>query len=237
LPEAANRYNFSKDVSRVAPKPGHHLGTASFVLGGENHLLWIIEGPGNDCLSFKGQAVEFPQARTYRFQIRGSLVESLSQIAYRPDDRRLKVVLEASGSALDIREATFIYSSQRSPSGVDPDAAFIRLTTASGESIDVALTDLRRGWLPVVIVVGIGLALACGGCSATPVAAPAPVAPGPPPVNPPAVQPPPEEHGVEIIDIYEYFEIDINLLVIRIRFWWERRITGTIPADGSDDGR
>jgi hypothetical protein len=162
-------FRFSRDVDQIAPKPGHHLGTASFQLGDETHLLWIIEGPENDALCFKGMATDFNGSRVYKFKLRGSMLEAAGDLPYSPYDRQLKFQFRMSGAPINLKEGTVIFTGVRAPNGLDPDGALMLFTTTKkGDTIRVALTDLRRGWHPVVVIVGIGLALACGGCATPP---------------------------------------------------------------------
>ena len=52
-------HRFSKDVRYLAPQPGHHLATVSFELERHHFIVWVIEGPENDGLTFRGMATDF----------------------------------------------------------------------------------------------------------------------------------------------------------------------------------
>lgn len=157
-------YRFNRDVDALAPKPGHHLGTLTFNQGDERVVLWMIEGPDNDTLNFRGMATDFEETRLFRFGIRGPGIEQLNELPHDPNARGLDLDLSLEDDAVSPTRARVVYSPMRSPDRDEPDCALIRFDTASGASIDVTVAELRRGWSPTLTVAGAALAL--GACVA-----------------------------------------------------------------------
>lgn len=145
-------YRHARDVNALAPKPGHHLATVSFRKGNEAFLLWVIEGPENDTLSFRGMASDFEQTRFFRFRLSGLGIEALGDLPYSPHDHRHEMVLEREGKEIRL---TVLFSPMRGPGGTDPDAALMRVECGD-EPVVVSITELRRAWMPSLLSAGVG---------------------------------------------------------------------------------
>jgi hypothetical protein len=166
------QFRFWKEVSSLAPKPGHHLGTLTFTLEKQHFILWLIEGPENDAISFRVMSTSANNTDTqlFRFKARGPLIEQLNELPFSPYDRGIHLDLKSPDAPLKIKTIDAVFSSVHSPNGVDPDAAIALVTTESGQKITVNITELRRGWL-VIVVIGV-VAIALSGCASVPDAPP-----------------------------------------------------------------
>ncbi|MEM6794408.1 MAG: hypothetical protein AAF725_10520 [Acidobacteriota bacterium] len=154
-------HRHARDTSTMAPKPGHHLGTASFTVGDQSVILWLIEGPENDTISVNAMLSDFDLTRYLRFRIEGTAIEALNDLPFSPAQPRLELELEVLGTSdLQPTSALILFSTMRAPNGRDPDAAIARFHTESRGDLVLFITELRRGWEPVMTVISSFLALA-----------------------------------------------------------------------------
>jgi hypothetical protein len=160
-------YRFSREVSEYAPKPGHHLATASCFVRNEVTMLWVIEGPANNAISFRSMATESESIALSRFSIVGSLVEQLSELPHNPFEQRVNIdfsfsaVTQGSKTGLP-KSASIVFTATRAPNGVDPDGAIISVAMDNGEQAKITVTDFRRGWWGLLVIPLVALA-GCAG--------------------------------------------------------------------------
>ena len=158
-----SQYRFERDVRERAPKPGHHLATASYVLGGESVVLWVVEGPENDAMGFIGMATDFTRTRLLRFSLRGSLIEQLNGLPSSPCDRRLTYRFSndwpSKSPSIVVKDAISVFSSVRAPGRAEPDGAAVAYSLETGDQVVAAITGYQRGWYWQVVVVSVGLSL------------------------------------------------------------------------------
>lgn len=156
-------FRFAREVAPNAPKPGHHLATASFQMGKDAFVLWVIEGPPNDAFSFLGFSTNFETTRKLRFAIRGPLIEKLNDLPQSTFDRGLSYRFRPAGdeqpSRLLLDRATTVFSSLRSPNRIDPDSAAIAYELVGGDRVVAMVTGYQRGWYWQAITPAIGLAI------------------------------------------------------------------------------
>ena len=144
----------ARDTSAMAPKPGHHLGTASFRLGDSSIVQWLVEGPENDTISVNALVTNFRLTRYVRYRIVGTAVEALNDLPYSPFTPNADLDLEVTGpSTLRPTSVRIVFSAQRAPNGVDPDSAVACFRTDSDGEVFVTVSELRRGWEPMMSVI------------------------------------------------------------------------------------
>lgn len=164
---------FDHEISFWAKKPGYLVATASFSRQDAATMMWIIEGPRLGDLTIKGFVTDFEKSRIWRARITGlQILEDLPKVA---EELSFDVQLEwVSILGEDPRtlprrfvaqRARFIPTPQRGPNGIDPDGVLLRLTSESGEKLDVSIANYREGCWLLLVGVGVVLALACSGCS------------------------------------------------------------------------
>lgn len=161
----SREFRFARDVSAYAPKPGHHLVTASFQLGDEACLLYAIEGPANNSMSFRGMAMSSRGIRLFRYSVHGSLVDQLKEIHHVPQGLELVVRFPTVGdgerSRFDVSEALIAFSSVQAPNRVDADAAIasVKIHGQAGPSgeppapLYVWFTNHSRGWIWGLVII------------------------------------------------------------------------------------
>lgn len=165
-PAPPRRYRFHRDVDRVAPKPGHELATLTFERDGRHFVLWMIEGPENDTLTFRMMETDFETTRYSRFKVAGTAIEVLSDLPYSAQQHRVDYEIEhQGGSGMAMEKARVVYSTVRAPNGEDPDVAVMRVSGADGDCV-VTITNLRRAWAPVLTVNASCMALAATAATA-----------------------------------------------------------------------
>ena len=159
-PTDSDHNRFGRETDAAAPRPGHLLGTFSFAMGGENALMWILEGPENNALSYMAMATDFNLTRFVRFRLRGGAIQSLNDLPYSAYERRVSAEIDLGvETPTRVTGLDLVYSSVRGPNGIDPDAALICVRTEDGH-VHGALTELRRAWWPFLTGFGAALALA-----------------------------------------------------------------------------
>jgi hypothetical protein len=162
--ETRPNHRFAREVSAVAPKPGHDLATASFQLGDETYALHVVEGPAADAVGFLGIATNFERSRVLRFALHGSLVERLDdlpRVQYQPTvTHRILPFGDTLPSDAVVERATTVFSSLRAANGVDPEAAIVGYELVGGERVSATITGYQRGWYWDLVVVVVALAIA-----------------------------------------------------------------------------
>lgn len=161
-------YRFAREVSGLAPKPGHHLGTMSVEVGGRMALLYIIEGAANNAVSLVGFVTDFTQTALLSFHLAGTIAV-LDSFPYTPESYGEVLEFSNGSMTLDTNElgwtvtkATVIYSRVRSVTGRDPDGGAIKIDQTQGGPIFASFSGFKEGWVPalvagVVVAVGYGL--------------------------------------------------------------------------------
>jgi hypothetical protein len=163
--QASSPHRFAREVSALAPKPGHDLATASFQLGDESFVLHVVEGPEGDAVGFLGFATDFRRARLVRFGLHGSLVERLDDLPRVQQHEstvahRIRLPGDSQPAYAVFERATTVFSSLRAANGVDPEAAIVRYDLPDGEHVSATITGYHRGWYWDLVVVVVALAIA-----------------------------------------------------------------------------
>jgi hypothetical protein len=163
--QSSSPHRFAREVSALAPKPGHDLATASFRLGDETYVLHVVEGPDADAVGFLGFTTDFRRARVVRFALHGSLVERLDdlprvqQYASRVT-HGIRLTGDRQPSFPLFERATTVFSNLRAANGIDPEAAIVRYDLPGGEHVSATITGYHRGWYWDLVVVVVALAIA-----------------------------------------------------------------------------
>jgi len=163
--QAPSPHRFAREVSAVAPKPGHDLATASFQLDGETYVLHVVEGPAADTVGFLGIATNFERTRLVRFALHGSLVERLDDLPrVQQHQSTVSHRVRPSGNTQQadtvVERATTVFSSLRAANGIDPEAAIVAYDLLGGERVSATITGYRRGWYWDLVVIVVALAIA-----------------------------------------------------------------------------
>jgi hypothetical protein len=167
-------HRFARDVSALAPKPGHLLGTVGFSYRGTSYSLAIIEGAPNDTASIIGISTDFTSLTSVRFGLEGDIMGKLHDLP--SDPRALGMTLEFSGAyspfgddyaqvAFPIQSAKVVFTRIRAANGIDPDGAIVRLKLTSNEEIIADLAGFKRGWEIGCWIVIVVIAVAASGCT------------------------------------------------------------------------
>lgn len=156
-------FRFARQVAPSAPKPGHHLATASFQMDKELFILWVIEGPPNDAFGFLGMASSFEATRKLRFAIRGPLIERLNDLPQPPFERglvyRFSPTAGGEQERIVLQQATTVFSGLRAENRADPDSAAVAYDLFGGVRVLAAITGFQRGWYWQVLTPAVGLAI------------------------------------------------------------------------------
>ncbi|MEM1178766.1 MAG: hypothetical protein AAGM22_10515 [Acidobacteriota bacterium] len=154
------RYRHARDTSLAAPKPGHHLGTASFRLGDQSVVQWLVEGPENNAISYTALVTDFELTRYLRYRVAGSAVEALNDLPFSPFTPRLDLDIELEGVGdFSVTGVRIVFSKMRAPNGVDPDLAIARFSRPGAPDLRIVISELRRGWEPILTVLSSVLGL------------------------------------------------------------------------------
>lgn len=162
--ETPPNHRFAREVSAVAPKPGHDLATASFQIGEETFTLHVVEGPAADAVGFLGIATNFERTRVLRFALAGPLVERLDDLPRVQHQSMVTHRIRPIGDTLPadavVERATTVFSSLRAANGVDPEAAIVAYDLFGGERMSATITGYHRGWYWDLVIIAVALAIA-----------------------------------------------------------------------------